>query len=119
MAEESHKVKKRPATMSEKEAYFEQLDLWVKHANLSHFAMTTFPYYLMANPQLLSIGDFPINTSNQPQQQPQQPQLLQPPQHILQRLNMLNRNRFRQDNVFDQMRNDESKSLLLLFDVCF
>lgn len=106
---------KPPSNKTEKDIYFEQLELWVKHANLSHNAVTSFPYYFMANyPNILAGQQIPqffgaaaANPVPQPPQQQQQ-------NAALERftMNIMNRNRFRQENMFEnQLRNAESNYL--------
>lgn len=116
------------STLSPKEAYFELLRVWVKQANIAYNAQACFPYYLMTNyPQLMSPGGPMSPFLGQPPLQfgavaalgglPPIPgfQNVPPPalqnQQIFQRfaINMFNRNRLRQDDMFDnQLRNEES-----------
>lgn len=102
-----------------KQVYFEQLELWVKHANLSHNAVTSFPYYFMANySNILSGQQMPppfFGAAALSNPVPQPPQQQQQQNAILERftMNIINRNRFRQqENMFEnQMRNAESNYL--------
>lgn len=125
------------SSMTPKEAYFELLRVWVTQANFAHNAQACFPYYLMTNyPQLMAPSPmpfplmgtpFPVGTIVPPPIAAGQPNLfglnfgIPPPgvgqpqlpnQQALQRfaMNMFNRNRGRQEDMFDnQARNEESK----------
>lgn len=124
--------------MTPKEAYFELLRVWVTQANFAHNAQACFPYYLMTNyPQLMAPSPMAFPMMGTPFGQPVgaivpppaagQPNLFglnfgippppgvgqpQMPNQQLQRfaMNMFNRNRGRQEDMFDnQARNEESK----------
>lgn len=132
------------SSMTPKEAYFELLRVWVTQANFAHNAQACFPYYLMTNyPQLMASSPMAFPMMGTPFGQPigavvpppiaappnlfglnfgipppgvGQPQL--PNQQALQRfaINMFNRNRGRQEDMFDnQARNEESKTVNKLF----
>lgn len=130
------------SSMTPKEAYFELLRVWVTQANFAHNAQACFPYYLMTNyPHLMASSPMTFPMMGTPFGQPVgtpvpppaagQPNLFglnfgvpppgvgqpQLPNQQLQRfaMNMFNRNRGRQEELFDnQARNEESNKFMKL-----
>jgi len=99
--------------LTTKEAYFEVLKVWVAQAKQQHAAAANFPYYLMANPQLLQHPQYQIGGIQYPnltQQSHPLPDGRQPADEAaINRLifNYMNRNNRQNQFLNNQQRNEE------------